>query len=421
MSDDAGAHDLAILIVAYRSADKLEKCLVATEQHLPGHQLYVWDNSGPDCPDVRRLAEHMTHIHWFLNSENIGFAAAVNKLAAMLPQRDMLLLNPDAELLGPLPLTRAAIREPGVAAAAPMVLEEFVGTQPVPLLSSKPMPWDIAHRNLTWLNALGETAVRNQRLRGTVMSGLYRSQPSEVDGYLTGACLAIGREAWDSLGPFNEEFFLYGEEAEWQSRARTSGWRLRLAGEIGIRHSALGTVAGDTAGSRRSMDLYRAGVALRLEYRYGQFVAECCLVGVSLIEGVQRRLRDPRGGDDLRCDVVVTVDSSVDADSASESVSVAVELDRAGYAVTVVSLGRLGALPRQIPPSIRLIRRPWWWPSTVPHPTPRVLVEGTTKKARAFARLFRLRRNRICVPPRAALRSLADMPKAVVDPNVKGS
>ena len=96
------------------------------------------------------------------------------------------------------------------------------------------------------------------------------------------------------MGSFDEEFFLYGEEADWQRRAIEAGWRVRLTDEIGIRHSALGTVAGDTVASARSWDLYRASLALQLEYRYGSLVAECYIAGAFLIEGMKRILAPQR-------------------------------------------------------------------------------------------------------------------------------
>jgi GT2 family glycosyltransferase len=424
MSDDAqtNAHELVVLIVAYRSADKLETCLCAAELHLPSHELYVWDNSGPSHPDVRALAERFPHVQWFTNSENIGFAAAVNRLAEMVPGRDMLLLNPDAELLGPLTMTRAALREAKVAAAAPMVSDGDLAVKTASLLSAEQMPWDVAHRRITLLNAVLGVALPPQRLRGTWLSDRYRSQPTEVTGYLTGACLAIRRDAWDALGPLDEEFFLYGEEADWQSRARAAGWRVRLADEIGVVHAAHGTVADDSIASRRSHDLFRAGVAMQLEYRYGPRAAECFLASTSFIELAKQRLRNPTRTDS-RSDVMVTVDAAGYPTSANESVSVALELARAGYAVTVVSLRRLSTLPREIPASIQLIRRPWWWPSMGPDRTPLVLVEGKTKKERAFARLFRLRRNRVCVQPSAALKSLAgrpEVPKTALGSHAEG-
>jgi len=403
---------LTVLIVAYRSADKLETCIASVEEYLPGHDVHVWDNSGPTHLDVRRLADRMPHVHWHLGSENIGFARAVNALAAMLPDVDLLLLNPDAELIGPLTLTRAAINDPRTAAAAPMTSESDEHDRSASFLSRKHLPWDNAHRRPTLLNAIGGPLGVAERLRGTFLSNLFRSQPTSVDGYLTGACLAIRHEAWDSLGHFDEAFFMYGEEADWQRRAVEAGWRLRLEDEIAVRHRANGTVTGDSAGLRRSKDLQRAGVALQLEYRYGVRTAELYLAAVSLCEGSKQRLRGRRGRGVAHPGVLVTVDGLHDPVTVTERLRVASELASSGLAVTVVSLQGFGNLPQKLPTSVRLLRRPWWWPSTSPEDTPAILVSGTTKREKAFARLFRTRRGRICVDASAAIDSLVSVSPA---------
>ena len=105
----------AVLVVAYRSADLLETCLTSVERYLPDAEVHVWDNSGPGHDAVRGLARRMPAVHWYLGGDNIGFAAAVNALASQVPGRDLLLLNPDAELLG---LAAAALREVGGAKQA---------------------------------------------------------------------------------------------------------------------------------------------------------------------------------------------------------------------------------------------------------------------------------------------------------------
>ena len=101
--------------------------------------------------------------------------------------------------------------------------------------------------------------------RGRRWSELYREQPQFVDGYLAGSCLAISRDAWNAVGAFDEEFFLYGEESEWQRRARSIGWSLVLVDELGVVHTGHGTVADDQVAALRSRDLLRANTALNLE------------------------------------------------------------------------------------------------------------------------------------------------------------
>lgn len=372
---------LAVLIVAYRAVDKLELSLASVKRFFPDCPIHVWDNSGPDFAAVREASLGHPDIHWYLGGENIGFAAAVNLLSDAVPGYDMLLVNPDAEVLGPLPLTRAALQESGIAASAPM---QWVPPAEV----GKPLrqPWDHVYRKLTLANAFGNVIGFSERRRGSRLSILYRTQPSDVDGFISGSCLAINREAWDQIGCFNEEFFMYQEEAEWQRRAQAAGWRVRLADEIGSRHAAQGTVSGDPKRSSRSQDLASANAALMVEYCFGLPVAEAYLAVGALKESLRGHRRGRRGERVPQHDVVLCVDGP--ADAVEQRAAEARRLLEAGYSVCVVSLQRLGSLQRELPPGIRLIRRPWWMPSITGSPS--YVVGGATRRERAFTRLFRL-------------------------------
>ena len=189
---------------------------------------------------------------------------------------DLLLLNPDAALQGALSGTFAALRKPGVAAAAPLVTDNNADPD-------RYRAWDVAHREQSLARALVSSAGYAYRIRGRRWSALYLTPPTVVGGYLTGACLAISRDAWDAIGPFDEEFFLYGEEAEWQRRARSAGWSIELVDEPGIVHTGHGTVAGDPVAGMRSRDLLRANIALSLELDKGSVPANVYLAGTSLL------------------------------------------------------------------------------------------------------------------------------------------
>ena len=54
--------------------------------------------------------------------------------------------------------------------------------------------------------------------------------------FVIGASLLLRREALDAVGPFDERFFLYAEEADWQWRARRAGWRSALCPEAVAGH-----------------------------------------------------------------------------------------------------------------------------------------------------------------------------------------
>lgn len=401
---------IAILVVAFRALDMLKVCLTSIATFLPECKVHVWDNSGSDFPDVRDFAYQHPEIEWHLGGKNIGFAAAVNRLAESVPGHDLLLVNPDAELIGPLKLTLAGIREPKIAAASPLE-GAFPGEVKVDSggrrIYRRRAPWDVAYRKLTLCNLFGNAAGLGDRFPGSPFSLMYRSQPSEVDGFLAGSCLAINREAWDTVGPFDEEFFLYHEESEWQRRATSAGWKLRLADEVGVRHYRKGTVASDPRRLMRSQDLAFASSVLMAEYCFGLRVGELFLVFATVIDNLKARIRRRPAPAPRPREVVLTANGS--AATVSQRSVAALALIEAGYPVSVICLQRVGAsLPSELPATVRLVRRPWWWPSIAPCAAPSFFVIGTTARERAFARLFRLRHPGVPLVSINELRRLAE-------------
>lgn len=381
---------LAILIVAYRAPEKLEKCLASALKFLPNAPIHVWDNSGPCFDGVREMAKSFPSVHWHVGGENLGYAGAVNRLAATVPAHDFLLINPDAELLSGLVSTRAAIEDSDVAVASPMCFQNNAdeNLRRTSLCDRRELPWDLAYRKMTLVNTFGHAAGLSKLLRGSCVSQLYRAKPSVVDGFISGPCIIVSRRAWDRIGPFDEEFFLYQEEVEWQRRAWTTGWRLRLTEEIGFRHSGQGTVADDPARLTRSGDLAFANAVLMVEYCFGRRTAEWYLAFSVTFDELKRRLLHRPRPSKRSYDVAMTANG--DAESMRARVATALDLANCGHSVCVVSMQRLGILQRELPPTIRLIRRPWWWPFISPQTRPSLLLTGSTREERRFGRLFKI-------------------------------
>jgi glycosyltransferase involved in cell wall biosynthesis/GT2 family glycosyltransferase len=383
--------DVAVLIVAFRNPQMLRKCLAASNQHLPAMPILVWDNSGPGYPGIEEIVSGHPTVRWFLGSRNIGFAAAVNSLAREVPEHDLLLLNPDAMLQGPLTRTFAALRKAGVAAAAPLTIDDKAEPE-------RYRSWDVAHRKLNLTRALVAWAGYSYRVRGRRWSELYREQPQFVDGYLTGACLAISRDAWNAVGSFDEEFFLYGEEADWQRRARAVGWSLVLVDELGVVHTGHGTVADDPVAALRSRDLLRANTALYLELEKGSGQANLYLAGTSVLERVQRSARRERAARrrsvGARPAIIMTTNRPVYGGAERQRIQLATELAERGYEVVFACMQRFGPLLAEIPASIRVVRQPWWSPAVDVNAGKSVMVTGDTYTEIGFGALWRAGRGR---------------------------
>ncbi|WP_037345325.1 glycosyltransferase [Sciscionella sediminilitoris] len=362
---------LAVLVVSYRRADLLRRCLDSVRAHLPGEPILVWDNHSTESGRIAELAADYPEVSWQFCPRNIGYAAAVNALAARVPDADLLLLNPDAELTGPLSRTRAALREPRVAAASPMLDGEH--------------GWDLARARQTVPRALVGHAGYAARLRGTRFSDHCRGAPAEAEGYLSGCCLLINARAWRELGGFDERCYLYGEESLWQRQARRAGWRLRLAEEVAVRHLGAATSGTDPAGAARSAELLRAGTAIMLGIRGNTGPGTVFLAGSRMLDAVQRSKRRARPVSTGLPHVLLTTNQLCRGGAERQRVLLANELAARGYPVTVVCLQAFGPLTAELSQQVRLLLCPWWQPIVATGRGHAVLITGITNTEAGFA------------------------------------
>ncbi|CAM3450787.1 glycosyltransferase [Kibdelosporangium persicum] len=379
--DGQPARPLSVLVVSYRRADLLRRCLDSVHKHLSGCPVLVWDNLSEGTPAIRELQSEYPDVEWVFSDRNVGYAMAVNGLAERV-RTDMVLLNPDAELTGPLTRSRAALTQERVAAVSPKVRDAEGGPD-----------WDVARRRQTVLRGLVSHSGYGKRLRGKAVSDYYAEQPVEVDGYLSGCCLLIAREAWDRLGGFDEKFFLYGEESDWQRKAHDNGWRLVLADEQDVRHGAAGTLAGDPLAERRARDLLRAGHAEMLGMsNYGP--GAIFTAGLTVLDRVQRSHRRKRAtekaaarakADLAKPSILLTSNELCQGGAERQRVLLANELSRRGYPVTVACLQHFGPLTPELDPSVRLVLTPWWQPLVDLPTKDAVLITGVTNTEAGFA------------------------------------
>ena len=104
--------DIGIVIVTHNSQEHIGACLDAALR--TGADLIVVDNASIDGT-IAEVSGRSVRL--LANSTNRGFAAAVNQGFAVLGAPCILLLNPDAEVLGGLDALCEACHLPGAAAA----------------------------------------------------------------------------------------------------------------------------------------------------------------------------------------------------------------------------------------------------------------------------------------------------------------
>lgn len=183
------------------------------------------------------------------NRKPVGFAANVNAALARLGGWDRVVVaNFDVEC-DPQAMHRlSAALEPGVALAGP-VMSDHAGR---PVLSVGRMP----SASREFLRGAG---LRDEPMLGWQRALLRRSRswmrrnsasvaPRRLSSteYLPWTCVALRREAWESVGPLDERFPLYAEDIDWGMRAHAVGWAARLVDVGQVVHSERATRSPET-------------------------------------------------------------------------------------------------------------------------------------------------------------------------------
>jgi GT2 family glycosyltransferase len=74
--------------------------------------------------------------------------------------------------------------------------------------------------------------------------------PARVD-WVTGAAMAIRRQAWEAAGPLDEGFRFYVQDLDFCLRARRAGWEVAVRPELRVLHHHGATIGQDSGTSRR--------------------------------------------------------------------------------------------------------------------------------------------------------------------------
>ena len=381
--------ELAVLVVSHGRADLLARTLDSVGKHLPGLPVHVWDNRSPGSAEVAELAARRPEVRWTLSDADIGRVAAMNRLAAQVPDHDMLHLGSDAELLGPLLGARAALAVTRVAVAAPTVQDpEGVEER-----------WDVARRAQTVVRDLVDAAGYARRLRGRAVSDRYATAPTDVDGYLTGCCLLVSRDAWTEPGPFDERFSVHGEDAAWQRTARAAGWSSRLVDDPDpqVRCAAGGACPDDPLASRRDEELRLAAQVMVLGNARNRGPGTLLSLGTIVLDRVQRpriaARRRRREAQRARAaggpEVVITTNGLSNGGAERQRVLLANALVERRHPVTVVCLQKLGRYAAELDPRVRLVLQPWWQPVAGGDGDDAVVIGGVTNTEIGFARGWR--------------------------------
>lgn len=225
--------DLSIIIVNHNTKDLLIKTLGSLFEKIKGisYEIIVVDNASSDGSS-QAVKRSYPAIDLVLLDQNVGYAKANNLGAKHAAGRFLLILNSDTDVPeGSVEkLVELKKSHPGWGIVAPVILNPDGSVQ---------LSWgrDLHLHTEIFLKFFAERWYRwNYRRK--------KGQVSRDVDWVSGACFLIENDVYRKIGGFDENFFLYVEDADLGKRVRQLGQKIHLASETWIFHYSGGSVAG---------------------------------------------------------------------------------------------------------------------------------------------------------------------------------
>jgi len=209
---------ITVLVVNYNGKKYLEQCLnsLLTVEY-PKLKVVVLDNASTDN-SIEFVRKNYPNIETIQFDKNMGYAGAINLAMESVESEYVAFLNNDI------------IVEPNLLRH----LISYMNMKRVAAVNPK----ILSLNNKEVINAAGGICdiygLGWNRGIDELDSGKY--DVVEEVFYAIGAVLLTKKDVWNDVGPFDERFFMYGEDLDWCWRARVKGYRILYVPSARIYH-----------------------------------------------------------------------------------------------------------------------------------------------------------------------------------------
>jgi len=248
---------LSIIIVNWNSKDYLRKCLHSIYSNTRGisFETIVVDGASFDgCGEM--LAREFPQVKFVQSEKNVGFAKANNLGFEQSQGECVLFLNPDTEIVGNALNTLHDFlkknSDAGIAGAKLLNTDGSVQMsciQTFPTISNQFFDAEILRNSFPRHSFWGITPL---------FSG--DNKPAEVE-VISGACLMLTRTAFQKIGRFSDDYFLYAEDLDLCFKTHLAGFKNYYVPAAAIVHHGGGS-------SRQTQNVFSTVMMRESVYRF---------------------------------------------------------------------------------------------------------------------------------------------------------
>ncbi len=277
------ATSIDIIIVNWNSGEQLRMCIESivfcNKDNYELNQIVVVDNASSDG-SMDKLNVFDLPLSVIANAENLGFAVACNQGARGSEADYLLFLNPDTRLfenslIKPLTFMEQPDNH-NIGIAGIQLVDE--NCRIARTCARFPMP-------IMFLSKmLGLDKLFPQYFPSHFMSEWDHGETCQVD-HVMGAFFLIRRQLFESLGGFDERFFVYLEDLDLSWRTHKAGWKTIYLADAQAYHKGGGT--SDQVKATRMFYSLRSRILYGYKH-FDWFSATLLMAGTLFVESLSR-------------------------------------------------------------------------------------------------------------------------------------
>lgn len=212
---------LSVIIVNYNVARYLQQCLLSVRAAVKGidAEIIVADNNSKDG-SVSLLQGLFPEVNFIALQHNLGFSRANNVALKQSSGEYVLYLNPDT-IVGEDVIHHCLdfMNQHPDAGALGVRMLRTDGSTAMESRRGVPSPLTAFYK----MSGLCTRFPRSRRFAHYYMSYLPWDKPVEIE-IVSGAFCMVSRKAIDKVGPFDEDYFMYGEDIDLSYRLLKGGF-----------------------------------------------------------------------------------------------------------------------------------------------------------------------------------------------------
>jgi len=227
VTPDRPCIDVAAVVVNHDTRDDLLACVASLEES--GADRIVVVDSGSSDGSAQAVTERFGQVS-VVRLANVGFGSAANVGVRAADADVAVLANADTRFPpGSVAMLGQYLRDhPGVGAAGPLIRFPD-GRVQMSARAFPSIPQAIGHA------VFGMWWPSNPWTRAYRLTDWDHASERDVD-WLSGACLAVRREAFDAVGGFDPGYFMFVEDVDLCDRLGQAGWRVVFTPAAEVTH-----------------------------------------------------------------------------------------------------------------------------------------------------------------------------------------